>query len=234
MNIIPEHGERALVVGQSGSGKTQLAKWLLWHMPGAIIYDTKGEPAFDEMGPIVTTTDEAFHIFSEEGEEVDYVIVRPEPEILAHPYLLDEMLYDHYQRGDGVTAYIDEAYQFHNKGRAGDGYLALLTRGRSKDITTITSSQRPAFLSLFAFTELNHLFALRLNHWDDRSRLGNVIADYEKRDKVPLHHFDYARAESEAITRFAPIDIDYRPATLYRESAQSPEMPARSQYFNWI
>lgn len=234
MNLVPRHGERALVVGQSGSGKTQLSKWLLWHMPGAIIYDTKTEPAFDEMGPIVSTTDEAFEVFAEEGHDVDYVIVRPPPWMIAHPMALDEMLLDHYERGHGVTAYLDEAYQFHKNGRPGPGYLSLLTRGRSREITTITSSQRPAFLSLFAFTELNHLFALRLQHDDDRQRLSNVIANYHKRAKVPQFHFDYARADGEAITRFPPIDIDYRPATLYREKEAADNLPPRSTYFNWL
>lgn len=234
MSFIPKHGERALVVGQSGSGKTQLSKWLLYHMPGAIIYDTKTEPAFEEMGPVVSTTDEAFKVFAEEGDDVDYVIVRPPPWMMAYPMALDEMLLDHYDRGHGVTAYLDEAYQFHKNGRPGPGYLSLLTRGRSRDISTITSSQRPAFLSLFAFTELNHLFAMRLQHDDDRQRLSNVIANYHKRDKVPIHHFDYARADGETITRFKPIDIDYRPSTLYREKEQGGPQLARSQYFNWI
>lgn len=234
MNIpIPAHGERALVVGRSGSGKTQFSKWMLWHMPGAIIYDTKGESAFDEMGPVVSTTDDAFRVFAED-EEADFVVVRPEPGLIAYPMALDEMLLDHYDRGDGVTAYLDEAYQFHKNGRPGPGYLSLLTRGRSRDITTITGSQRPAFLSLFAFTELNHLYAMRLQHDDDRARLANIIAGYDRRPKVPMYHVDYARADTESIRTFPPIDIDYRPDRLYREKTQGPDLPARSQYFNWI
>jgi hypothetical protein len=39
--------------------------------------------------------------------------------------------------------------------------MALLTRGRSRNITTITASQRPAFLSRFALTEANHFFVFR-------------------------------------------------------------------------
>lgn len=230
---IPQHGERAVVVGRSGSGKTQLAKFMLWHMPGAIIYDTKGEPAFDEMGPVVKDTDEAFRIFAED-EDADHVIVRPDPDMLAYPMLLDQMLLDHYDRGHGITAYLDEGYQFHRNGRPGPGYLSLLTRGRSREITTITSSQRPAYLSLFAFTELNHLYAMRLQHDDDRARVANVIAGYDRRPKVPLYHIDYARADSEAITRLPPIDIDYRPTTLYREKTQGPGLPGRSRYFNWL
>jgi energy-coupling factor transporter ATP-binding protein EcfA2 len=234
MNVIPKHGERALIVGRSGSGKTTFAKWMLWHMPGAIIYDTKTEPAFDDMGPVVATTEQAFKVFAEEGDEVDYVIVRPDPGLIAYPMALDQMLLDHYDYGHGITAYIDEGYQFHKNGRPGPGYLSLLTRGRSREITTITSSQRPAFLSLFAFTELNHLYAFRLQHDDDRARLGNVISGYAKRPKPPIHHFDYALADEETITRFPPIDIDYRPATLYRENNAGDAMPSRSEYFNWI
>ena len=234
LNLIPKHGERVVVVGRSGSGKTQLSKWMLWHMPGAIIYDTKTEDAFEEMGPIVESTDEAFEIFAEEGSDVDFVVVRPPPWMIAHPMALDHMLLDHYERGHGITAYIDEAYQFHKNGRPGPGYVSLQTRGRSKNITTITSSQRPAWLSTFAFSEMNHLFALRLQLDDDRKRLGDVINGYDKRSKPPEYHFDYADASGEAITRFGPIDIDYRPAALYREIERGGELPARSQYFNWI
>lgn len=233
-SLIPAHGERAVIVGQSGSGKTQLAKWMLWHMPGTIIYDTKTEDAFAEMGPIVESVDEAFEIFGEEGTDVDHVIVRPPGWMIAQPRELDAMLLDHYDRGEGITAYIDEAYQFHNQGRAGPGYVSLQTRGRSRGITTISSSQRPNWLSTFAFSELNHLYALRLQLDDDRKRLSDIINGYHKRDKPPLHYFDYARADGEAITRYEPIDIDYRPSRIYREKQSGTDLPARSQYFNWI
>lgn len=228
---IPAHDERGLVVGRTGSGKSQLTKFMLWHMPGSIIYDTKGEGAFDEMGPVVKTVDDAFRVFAEEGDAVDHVVVRPPGHLLAYPMVLDDMLMEHYERGEGITAYIDEALQFHRNGRAGPGYVNLLTRGRSKGITTLTSTQRPAFLSLFALTEVDHIYVMRLQHHDDMQRVANILPDYDKRERVPFYHIDYANAREETITRLPPIDIDYRPERVYRENTAGR---ARSEYFNWI
>lgn len=233
MNLIPKHGERALIVGRSGSGKTLFARWLLWHLPQTVIYDFKHEPAFDAMGPIVDSTADAWRMFAEEPH-TEYVIVRPDHRLLADPFALDELLLDHYDRGAGYTAYLDEAYTVHRSGRAGPGYLALLTRGRSREITTISATQRPAFLSLYALTEANHIFAFRLQHQDDRARLGNIIEGYQRRPKVPWHSFDYANAVKESIVRFGPIDVDFK-----RAPAHSPPVAAdlapRSEYFtHWI
>lgn len=235
MNIVPAHGERALIVGRSGSGKSLFARWLLQHMPGAIIYDTKGDDAFDSVGPIVSTMDAAWDALADESRPEDFVVLRPEPDILADPMELDQLLLDHYDNGHGVTAYIDEGYQFHRNGRPGPGYLALLTRGRSRDISTITSTQRPAWLSMFALTEANHFYLLRLEHEDDMRRVGQVVGGYERRPRVPWHHWDYANAKSERIIRFAPIDIDYHLPKRYADVEFNQESPpASSEYFRWL
>lgn len=232
-NVIPQHGERGLIVGRSGSGKTVFGRWLLGYMPGAIIYDTKGDSAFDEFGPVVSHVDDAFELLADETRPVDYVVVRPDPELLADPLALDDMLLAHYNNGDGLTAFLDEGYMFHRNGRPGPGYLALLTRGRSREISTLTCTQRPAWLSTFALTEANHFYIFRLEHEQDLVRMGHVVGGYERRPRVPWHYWDYATANSERIRRMAPIDIDAKPRIAYRDPGDA-EKPAESEYFRWL
>lgn len=233
MNVIPDFGEHCLVVGQTGSGKTLFGRWLVLHMPGAVIYDTKGEPAFDGLGPVVETVDQVWEALAQ--DDTDFVVCRPPPEVLADPMVMDDYLGAHYEIGHGTTAYLDEGYQWHIRGQAGPGYLGLLTRGRSRDINVITCTQRPAWLSRFALTESKRFYLFRVQDFRDRARLGEVIPGYEKRTVPPPFYWDYCDARAEKITRMAPVDIDYRPpsANAVGDSPADEPLPV-SQYFNWL
>ena len=231
--VIPEHGERALVVGHSGSGKSIFARWLCYHLPGTVIYDTKGEPAFDHMGPIVTQPEDIWPAFSLD-DAPDWVVYRPEPDLMANPMALDAVLGMHYEAGGDVGAYIDEAYQFHRNGQAGRGLVALLTRGRSRGITTIVGAQRPAWLSRFALSEANRIYALRLNHREDMQRIAELLPRYDRRPRVPRFYWDYAEVGRDRVYRFPPIDIDYRPARVDSTPETEAAAPPPSSYFTWL
>ena len=210
-SIIPETGERALLVGRTGSGKTGLACWLLSRMENSpiVIYDTKIEPKFEKLvaSKVVENMDDCIEAC--ESGEFDYVIVRPELEVLHDAEYLDGMLYEHYMRLHGVPAYIDEIYTFHINGRAGQGLVALLTRGRSKGITTIMSTQRPAWISRFCITESGKFYILRLIDAKDRKRFDDVIEDFSDLTPPAKFQFYYIDiGESEKPVLFQPVKLD--------------------------
>lgn len=67
------------------------------------------------------------------------------------------------------------------QGRAGSGLIALLTRGRSKGISVLMSTQRPAWLSRFCFTEAQKYYIYRLTDRRDSKVLGEYIRVFSKK-----------------------------------------------------
>lgn len=208
--LIPKAGERALVVGQTGSGKTAFVTWLLRRVRQSpiIIYDTKEEPKFFSL-PYVSITGDLKgvreHINSGES---DYIVFRPPLSITADPEELDKLLLWHYHNFRGIGAYIDEAYSFHNSGRAGQGLVGLLTRGRSRGITTIMASQRPAWLSMFAISEAQKLYIFDLSLDDDKKKIaGAGIRNFEKYSRPPKHGFYFFQQGTEKPMLYGPVKL---------------------------
>lgn len=204
IDLIPQYGEHALILGRTGSGKTAFARWLLSFLPGTIIYDTKGEKKFNTLTKVVVSNvKQAMEAIRDE----DYVIVRPPVEMVVDPMGLDQLLYHHYQTGENVNAYIDEAYQFHRNGQAGPGLVSLLTRGRSRGISTIAASQRPAWVSRFLVSEVQKFYVFALTDKQDHKRLEEVITGYEPA-KQNNYHFSYFDHSLETPILFTPIPFE--------------------------
>ncbi|MGI0011917.1 MAG: type IV secretory system conjugative DNA transfer family protein [Nitrososphaera sp.] len=204
-SIIPKRGERALIAGQTGSGKTYFAVWLLEKLGKGLIFDTKIEPKFSRLGPVTERVGAALKL----KKENPFVVLRPPSELLADPGLLDDMLVETYERMRGGVVYVDEAYQFHKGAAAGPGLIGLLTRGRSRGITTVLSTQRPVWLSRFALTETQRYYVFNLADRRDRSTLGQVIPDFERATLPGKHHFLYYDSGSSegGIRTFAPVAL---------------------------
>lgn len=240
--FIPQVGERALILGMTGSGKTAFASWLLIRIPTApiIIMDTKDEPKFEKLpaNVIVETMEQAQK--AAHDVRYDYIIVRPPVEMLGHPHELDRLLYFAYLHLHHCVIYIDEIYSFHSNGRAGPGLIALYTRGRSKGITTICSSQKPKFISSFVMSESQRYYIFRLQDIKDRKRVGEVISDFEDLPLPPKHGFYYYEIGEEAPELFKPIALDPAFDTGYvdvrpEEPSSDPgETPASVSPHVWI
>ena len=105
-SLLLEKGERGIIIGQTGSGKTVGA---ISHLQNSslypvIIFDTKGEPAFDD----IALDDEESVIYDSAKDFIDqwhrrkqpeYSIVRPTPEEMGDPLKLDNVLMQIYNTG---------------------------------------------------------------------------------------------------------------------------------------
>lgn len=221
-SFLPQLGERALVVGQTGSGKSVFEKWLLEHHDNSpiVIYDTKIEPKFDSLkaSHIVSSVAQANEAIDD--DTVDYVIFRPSISVSGDPQALDNLLLYHYHNWNNVSCFIDELYPFVNAGRAGEGLRALLTRGRSRAITTVMCSQRPKWVSLFAITEAQKYYIFRLVQRRDRQALEEVIPDFSDLPVPPKYHFYFFEHGMEKAKLYKPIDIDPSSNTGYTDSVE--------------
>src|ERR1700733_4775543 len=128
--LIPSKGERALIVGQTGMGKTAFVVWMLVRIPIApiIIYDTKDEAKFPKLPNSIIVENMAQADHETTNPEVDYIIVRPPAEMIGSPSELDDMLFYHYMHFRNIPAYIDEVIQFMKGGLGGKGLVNLMQR----------------------------------------------------------------------------------------------------------
>jgi hypothetical protein len=226
-DYFPAKGERALSIGKTGSGKTLFNRWLLERLPDApvIIYDTKHDPKFDRLpnNMVAGSLAEIYEGLDHLG--VDYVIVRPPPAITANPAALDRILQRHEEEWRGVDAYIDELYHFHNGGRAGPGLSGLYTRGRSRGITTIGSTQRPAWVSGFIFSETQLFYLFRLTRESDRKKVDDFIPGFAELPVLKKFSFYAHRddGDDETPKLMKPVPVDESEKLGYTDHSETPE-----------
>jgi len=233
--LLPEPGERAFIAGQTGSGKTAFAVWLLERIETspAFIYDTKEETKFDTLpnSKIVSTIEEADEAYSD--PTLDYIIFRPPINVTSDPRALDDLLYHHWQYWRRSVAYIDETYMFHTNGRAGPGLLALMTRGRSREITVIMCTQRPAWISQFMVSEAQKFYIFFLNIANDKKRIAEIMPTFDKLPNPPKHGFYFFKAGESVATKYGAVklaktqDVGYTdPDPLPAKDAPAPKRRA--------
>lgn len=208
-------GERGLLVGKTGSGKTQNGIFQLRHTPlwPKIIFDSKIDDAFfsaPDDGDTIELVEglPSFLDFAKKfkNKMPDFLIVRPTSQEFVDPELMDNYLQAVYLNFGKVFSYIDEITTFHRNGRALPGLVNLLTRGRSKGKTTLMGSQRPAFISRFCVTETDRFYMHLLTDKRDRVALGEVVPDFEKLIPPPKFHFwHYSHADHEKPELFLPV-----------------------------
>jgi len=208
-DFVPREGERALIVGQTGGGKTAFAAWLLQHveMSPFVIYDTKIEPKFDRLpaSRIVHNPRELNDAI--EDMEVDYAIYRPTTRTTTDPDALDNLLQYHYDNLHNIGCYIDELLQFHRNYRAGPGLMSLLTRGRSRGITTIMSTQQPASISSYCYSEAQRFYVFFLPLERNRKRIAEFVPGYDPEAIPPEYGFFYSGPKMAAPRLMKPISL---------------------------
>ncbi len=155
-----------------------------------VIVDSKNERAFDKLPNSLVcdglTTDWIASYTSD--SPVSTVVIRPYPEECT-PDALDDFLYSIYETATNVCVCIDELYMVHKNGRAGRGLIALLTRGRSDNITVIGATQRPTWLSMFCLSEADYYMIYRLKLAKDRERMAELTGDTKTLEQLDKYHY---------------------------------------------
>lgn len=203
-------GQHALIIGKTGSGKSELLKNLALSSDcPVIIIDSKKDDAFFKLAKdkqkllIAKSYEQAVKFLK---RKYDFLIIRPSDYEISNPTALDNYLYLIYEKTKNVDIFIDELYQFHNgAGRCGKGLTALLTRGRSQNQSLIGCTQRPAFISHFLYSESTHFFLYRLNLESDKKTVRGFIPNLGKDYDIEKYFFYYYNSDSEELTKNEPI-----------------------------
>lgn len=193
---MPNDEQRHLIVGRTGSGKTQKGMWALSHrsydrMPW-LIYDYKGDALIRDVDPIEI---EPGKIPTKPG----LYVTRPNPG--ADDELVERSLWKARGQGD-IGLYIDEGYMV---GRDNLGLMAVLTQGRSLRVPVIMLSQRPVWLSRFAFSEADFFSVFHLNDKRDRQTITTFMRDVTPNYSLPEYHSLYYDVGRDDLRLFKPV-----------------------------
>lgn len=238
--IVPARGERALLVGQTGSGKSQLALWILERMENSpiILYDTKSERLLETLPRSRVVTSIAGVHQSVNDPTIDYIIFRISPQVRADSDALDDLLFYHYQNFRGIDVYLDELFAFSNNGRAGTGLLSLLTEGRGLGITMLMAVQKPRYMSSFTISETQKYYVFFLADENDKKRIAEFIPGFRDLPAPPEFAFYYYKIRQTAATLAGPISPDPIDKTVKKpdnaDQKQKPDRPDAGTAINWI
>ncbi len=183
-------GERASIVGKTGSGKTVLARYMLRGIRRLVVLDPK--PALGKWGLEEWNSDTRKRLA--EGEDVRVRVVL---EAGADPRRFwEDVLREVYQAAY-LTLYIDEGYGVVSGSQPGEWLQAVWTRGREFEITAIAATQRPRRIPLILLSEAEHFFVFRLLLEADREYMADIIGP-DVAERMPDEHgFYYFHANQE-------------------------------------
>ena len=161
---MPDLSHRVTVNGRTGSGKSQFGSWLLSEAPfdqiPYIVIDYKGERN-DLLNSIERAHD---HDFRKALPKTPGIYrIHPSP---YDDDAVERFLFKVYQTGN-IGLMFDEAIMIPNQRKNRSAFVAILTQGRALRIPSIVLTQRPSFVSRYAFTEANFYALFELNDMKD-------------------------------------------------------------------
>jgi len=157
---LPDDTQRLTVIGKTGSGKTQFASWIFSERS----YDRKPWYVYDfKMDDILNQIPAVNHVGIEEklAKHPGIYMVHPTP---ADEEAVEKHMWKMWER-ENIGLYIDEGYMIPDRSPS---FQAILTQGRSKRIPVIMLTQRPAWVTRFAFSEADYISLFSLTDVRDQ------------------------------------------------------------------
>lgn len=200
-------GKRALITGRTGSGKTQLARWLLARSPGAwVVLNPKHTRGYDKIAGSSFIYSLDLEALNAAFEKSRIVIVNPGPHE-NHPEILDTFIEQLRLTYSNLGLVIDELLLLHGGRNLGDGVKHWLTMGRESNMSFIGITQRPKRVDMFLFSESDFFGIMQLNLLDDRKRVFEFVGDERVLVNPPLHHWRWYVVDDDVLTSFGPVPI---------------------------
>jgi DNA helicase HerA-like ATPase len=194
---LPRPDQRVLILGSTGSGKTTVGAWLLSLAPfdqmPYVIIDYKRD---DLLGGIKGKREiKNWEVPKEPG------LYHLKPNPVSDDEAIDDWLMDVW-RTRGIGLYVDEALRLPTSRRG--AFESILTQGRSLLIPVISLSQRPVDLTRYAFSEANHVVAMRLTDIRDRKKVGEYVP-IDVNYRLPEYHAHWYNIEQDQSYSMSPV-----------------------------
>jgi DNA helicase HerA-like ATPase len=191
--IIPAN-EHVFIPGKTGTGKTFLARKYLAGYENVVAIDTKGMLDWPEIPrrelTIVTRLKDLPEV------ETKKIIYRPVWQEMTQE-IFNEFFKWCYLRRNTIV-WIDEAMSITpSPFKIPDYYKAILTRGRERNTSVWSLTQRPSGIAQVIMSEATHFFVFDLNLPQDREKLVEVTGAPELSKKPGKYIFWYFHVEKE-------------------------------------
>lgn len=192
-DIAPGPRQRGLLVGQTGCGKTTLAKWLIRCYPYCLALDpkitlgaTEANPQGHLAGFELARSPEELEALSASYDRLQY---RPDPEWNVYEHW-DRIYRWAFERRNHML-YTDEVNLVCKGYIPTDGMRACVTSGRERGIGMLHATQRPANIPGILLSESEHFYVFRLEKADDRRRMGEMMPEDVVTHPATGHGFWY-------------------------------------------
>jgi DNA helicase HerA-like ATPase len=176
-------GERTIVFGQSGSGKTIFSLWLLstrnFHQMPWIIVDYKGDKnirKIEELGANEIRIDKS------PPTKPGLYIVRPDVE---EPRQMNDFLLRSWENEE-TGLYFDEGFMV-PQNRPYKAFDHIMNQGRSRNVPVIACYQRSSWLSQFAMANASYFAIFRMKKPEDRDTLTGYISEDMPASNMSIH-----------------------------------------------
>lgn len=161
-----------MIAGRTGSGKSTLACWLLERSAQHwIVLNPKHTAAYRGLSDVIVFDKFDERAIRKELQRTKFVSLNFSGDEAKADFMDQVILWLHESvKNVGICA--DELYTLHSaSGRAGDGLIGWLTRGRENHQSFLGLTQRPAWISRFVVSEADYICAMDLVLEDDRMRM---------------------------------------------------------------
>lgn len=170
---LPRLDERLVVIGRTGSGKTQGAAWILSRAPfdkiPYVILNFKSDKLLDSIPRVKDIG------FDELPKHPGVYMLTPTP--YTDDEIVEEWLRKVWHR-ENIGVFLDEGFEIPKGSRA---FNSLLKQGRSRNIPLIICTQRPVELSRSVFTEADKIMLFHLQDQRDMK----IVAEFVPRSIIP-------------------------------------------------
>jgi ABC-type oligopeptide transport system ATPase subunit len=174
---LPERNSRVVIVGKTGSGKTTLAVRLLDLYGRVFVLDSKGELKIKNY-VVLNTLDKV------QKTQYNQVIYSPNARELLDKQTIDDFFGYVYSQ-QNCCIYIDELLSI-TQHQFDIGYYlkAILTRGRSRNIACIMSTQSPMRLPHYVLSQAEYYYVFQLRLPQDRRKIYEITGLDEEKQKL--------------------------------------------------
>lgn len=187
-DIATKPGERSVIIGLSGCGKTNLARELINVIPDAVIIDSKREWPHEGYNVITRAVELPWQLKLGRFP----ILYKPGPHEFSNLKVYDRIFEQLFKRGN-VTCYIDEIAAFATANQSPHYLKALYAQGRSRGIRMIGGTQRPSGIPKSCITECNGFYCFSLNDKQDQRTVQAYVKGYSSDDLDQYEFFYYRR-----------------------------------------
>ena len=198
-SLLLRRGERGAIIGQTGTGKSVLARNLLPVTGRLAIIDPKRQFEYPGL-PVYHTAAELKFCKPER------FIYQPRPKDLGNLAEYDRVFYWLFTRRDSYI-YIDDIVGVISRSIAPQGMAVCYQMGRQLGITILSSFQRPAYVPLYLITESTNFYLFRLSLDKDMKRVQEAVPEYWPEDLPDKHTFVFFDIYADNPARMYKIDL---------------------------